>query len=168
LEGAIEISRGLLVAGMRAAGQTVFPINPLAMSRYRDRYRSSRGKSDAFDAMVLANILRTGRDAHRLLPADSVPVRALQVLTRAQQDAIWDKLTLTSPIRSLLKMFFPRCNRGDKQIIKIHGSWVCPSGSSSSRWTRRCPGRSRISVGLLCAVIRSTRYATTRVLIGRG
>jgi hypothetical protein len=79
--------------------------------------------------MVLANILRTGRDAHRLLPADSVQVRALQVLTRAQQDAIWDKLTLTSPIRSLLKMFFPRCNRGDKQIIKIHGSWVCPSGS---------------------------------------
>jgi hypothetical protein len=107
LEVAIETSRGLLVAGLRAAGRTVFPINPLAVSRYRDRYRSSRGKSDAFDAMVLANILRTDRDAHRPLPADSVQVRALQVLTRAQQDAIWDKLTLTNRIRSLLKMFFP-------------------------------------------------------------
>ena len=85
LEVAIETSRGLLVAGLRAAGRTVFPINPLAVSRYRDRYRSSRGKSDAFDAMVLANILRTDRDAHRPLPADSVQVRALQVLTRARR-----------------------------------------------------------------------------------
>jgi Transposase/Transposase IS116/IS110/IS902 family len=107
LEVAIETSRGLLVAGLRAAGRTVFAINPLAVSRYRDRYRSSRAKSDAFDAMVLANILRTDRDTHRPLPADSVQVRALQVLARAQQDAIWDKLTLTNRIRSLLKMFFP-------------------------------------------------------------
>lgn len=59
---AIETSRGLLVAGLRAAGRTVFAINPFSVSRYRDRYRSSRGKSDAFDAMVLANILRTDID----------------------------------------------------------------------------------------------------------
>jgi len=53
LEVAIKTSRGLLVAGLRAAARTVFAINPLAVSRYRDRYLSSRGKSDAFDAMVL-------------------------------------------------------------------------------------------------------------------
>lgn len=104
---AIETSRGLLVAGLRAAGRQVFAINPLAVSRYRDRYRSSRGKSDAFDAMVLANILRTDRAAHRPLPLDSAAVQALQVLTRAQQDAIWEKITVTNRIRSLLKAFFP-------------------------------------------------------------
>ena len=60
---AIETSTGLLVAGLRAAGRTVFAINPLAVSRYRDRYRTSGGKSDAFDAMVLANVLRTDRSA---------------------------------------------------------------------------------------------------------
>lgn len=68
---AIETIQGLLVAGLRAAGRQVFAINPLAVSRYRDRYRASRGKSDAFDAMVLANILRTDATAHRPLPADS-------------------------------------------------------------------------------------------------
>ncbi|MFC0438118.1 IS110 family transposase [Kutzneria buriramensis] len=104
---AIETSKGLLVAGLRAAGRRVFAINPLAVSRYRDRYRSSRGKTDAFDAMVLANIMRTDRDAHCPLPADSVEVQALQVLTRAQQDVVWDKTTLTNRIRSLLKAFFP-------------------------------------------------------------
>jgi hypothetical protein len=41
LEVAIETSKGLLVAGLRAAGRTVFAINPLAVSRYRDRYPST-------------------------------------------------------------------------------------------------------------------------------
>jgi hypothetical protein len=36
LEVAIETSQGLLVAGLLAAGRTVFAINPLAVSRYRD------------------------------------------------------------------------------------------------------------------------------------
>lgn len=104
---AIETSRGLLVAGLRAAGRTVYAINPLAVSRYRDRYRSSRAKSDAFDAMVLANILRTDAQAHRPLPDDSIAAQALQVLTRAQQDAAWDQVTCTNRIRALLKGFFP-------------------------------------------------------------
>jgi Transposase/Transposase IS116/IS110/IS902 family len=104
---AIETSQGLLVAGLRAAGRRVFAINPLAVSRYRDRYRTSRGKSDAFDAMVLANILRTDAVAHRPLPADSVLVQSLRVLTRAQQDACWDQVTLTNRVRALLRQFFP-------------------------------------------------------------
>src|SRR5690348_15966056 len=79
---AIETSQGLLVAGLRAGGRLVYAINPLAVSRYRDRYRSSRGKSDAFDAMVLANALRTDAVAHRPLPSDSVLVQSLRVLTR--------------------------------------------------------------------------------------
>lgn len=107
LEVAIETSKGLLVASLRAAGRVVFAINPLAVSRYRDRYRSSRGKSDAFDAMVLANILRTDRDAHRPLPADSIEVQALRALTRAQQDAVEDRTALTNRVRALLKEFFP-------------------------------------------------------------
>jgi transposase len=104
---AIETSQGLLVAGLRAAGRQVFAINPLAVSRYRDRYRSSRGKSDAFDAMVLANILRTDAEAHRPLPHDSELLQSLRVLARAQQDAAWDQVTLTNRIRTVLRMFFP-------------------------------------------------------------
>ncbi|MEF2162526.1 IS110 family transposase, partial [Pseudomonas aeruginosa] len=46
---AIESSKGLFVAALVASGRAVFAINPLATSRYRDRYRSSRAKSDAVD-----------------------------------------------------------------------------------------------------------------------
>ncbi|GAA5162782.1 IS110-like element IS117 family transposase [Pseudonocardia eucalypti] len=137
LEVAIETSRGLLVAGLRAAGRTVFAINPLAVSRYRDRYRSSRGKSDAFDAMVLANILRTDRDAHRPLPNDSEQVRALQVLCRAQQDATWDKITITNRIRALLKAYFPGAvaafERGGKHRLESPSCRTILAAASTPR-----------------------------------
>ena len=80
---AIETSRGLLVACLRATGRNVYAINPMAVSRYRDRYSVSRKKSDAGDAFVLANILRTDLAAHRPLPADSELAQALAVLARA-------------------------------------------------------------------------------------
>jgi len=43
---AIETPRGLLVSGLRATGRPVYAINPLSVSRYRDRRTVSRGKSD--------------------------------------------------------------------------------------------------------------------------
>nr|WP_290053586.1 transposase [Nocardia nova] len=95
-----------MVAGLRAAGRKVFAINPFAVSRYRDRYRSSRGKSDAFDAMVLGNILRTDIDNYRPLPDDSFEVQTLRVFTRAQQDAVWESHEIANRIRTLLKTFF--------------------------------------------------------------
>ncbi|MFF9219662.1 transposase [Streptomyces viridosporus] len=45
---------------MRATGQPVYAINPLAVARYRDRHTVARRKSDAVDAADLANILRSG------------------------------------------------------------------------------------------------------------
>lgn len=65
---AIETSRGLLVAWLRATGRPVYAINPLAAARYRDRHSVTRKKSDHYDALVLANILRTDAAAHRPLP----------------------------------------------------------------------------------------------------
>src|SRR5918998_2332786 len=43
---AMETAKGLLPAALLAAGYQLFPINPLAVSRYRDRYVVSRAKSD--------------------------------------------------------------------------------------------------------------------------
>ena len=68
---AIETPRGLLVACLRATGREIYAINPLAAARYRDRGSVARAKSDAADARMLANILRTDRHAHRALPSDS-------------------------------------------------------------------------------------------------
>jgi transposase len=104
---AIETSHGLLVACLRATGRPVFPINPMSVSRYRDRHSVARRKSDAGDALVLANILRTDLAAHRPLPADSELAQAIAVLARAQQDAVWARTDAHNKLRSLLREFYP-------------------------------------------------------------
>ncbi len=62
----IETDRGPWVAALIAAGYTVFAINPLQASRYRERHGVSGAKSDAADAHVLADMVRT--DSHQLRP----------------------------------------------------------------------------------------------------
>jgi transposase len=104
---AIETSRGLLVAVLRAGKRQVFAINPMAAARYRDRHSVSRKKSDPGDALVLANILRTDMHVHRPLPADSDLARAVAVLARAQQDATWNRQQIANQLRSLLREYYP-------------------------------------------------------------
>jgi transposase len=104
---AIETPRGLLVACLRATGRNVYPVNPMAVARYRDRHAVSGGKSDAGDSVVLANVLRTDMHAHRPLPADTELAQAIAVLARAQQDAVWDRITAHNKLRSHLRGYFP-------------------------------------------------------------
>lgn len=75
---AIETGRGLLVAALRSTGRSVFAINPLSVSRYRDRHSVAGRKSDPGDALVLAHLLRTDMAAHRALPEDSDQVRLIR------------------------------------------------------------------------------------------
>jgi transposase len=56
----IETDRGLWVEALSAAGYQLFAINPLAVARYRDRHHISGAKSDASDAKLLADLVRTG------------------------------------------------------------------------------------------------------------
>jgi transposase len=104
---AIETPRGLLVACLRATGRQVYPVNPMAVARYRDRHSVAGRKSDKGDSAVLANVLRTDRHAHRPLPADSELAQAIAVLARAQQDAVWDRTTAHNKLRSHLREYFP-------------------------------------------------------------
>src|SRR3954470_10514791 len=104
---AIETPRGLLVAVLRASGRPIYPINPLAVARYRERHSVSGKKSDHVDAMTLANILRTDAHMHRTLPADSELARAIAVLARAAQDAVWRRTKATQELRSLLREYYP-------------------------------------------------------------
>ncbi|MFF4354795.1 IS110 family transposase [Streptomyces sp. NPDC001530] len=104
---AIETSRGLLVAVLRTGKRKVFAMNPMAAARYRDRHSVSRKKSDSGDALVLANILRTDMHAHRPLPNDSDLGRAIAVLARAQQDALWNRQQIANQLRSLLREYYP-------------------------------------------------------------
>src|SRR2546421_5434018 len=104
---AIETPRGLLVACLRATGRRVYPVNPMAVARYRDRHSVAGKKSDHGDSFVLAGVLRTDMHAHRPLPADSELAQAIAVLARAHQDAVWDRTQAHNRLRSHLREYYP-------------------------------------------------------------
>jgi transposase len=104
---AIETPRGLLVAVLRATGRAIYPINPLAVARYRERTSVSGKKSDHVDAMALANILRTDAHLHRMLPGDSPLARSITVLARAYQDGVWRRTKLVQELRARLREYYP-------------------------------------------------------------
>jgi transposase len=102
-----ETDRGLFVGALVAAGYQVYAVNPLAVSRYRDRHTVSGAKSDAGDAKVLADLVRTDRHNHRPVAGDSELAEAVKVLARTHQSLVWTRRRQVNQLRSLLREFYP-------------------------------------------------------------
>src|SRR5271165_4684577 len=103
----IETDRGLWVGALVAAGYQVYAINPLAVARYRDRHHVSGAKSDASDAKLLADLVRTDRHNHRPVAGDSADAEAIKVLARAHQSLIWTRTRHTNVLRNALREYYP-------------------------------------------------------------
>jgi hypothetical protein len=103
----IETDRGLLVGALTVAGYQVYGINPLQASRYRERHVTSGAKSDAGDARVLAEIVRSDRHHHRLIAGDSDQAEAIKILARAHQGLIWARQRHVNGLRNALREFYP-------------------------------------------------------------
>ena len=103
----IEIDRGLWVGALTAAGYQVFAVNPLAVARYRDRHHVSGAKSDAGDAKLLADLVRTDQHNHRPIAGDSADAEAIKVLARTHQSLIWARTRQTNTLRSALREYYP-------------------------------------------------------------
>ena len=103
----IETDRGPWVRALIAAGYTVFAVNPLQAARYRERLGVSGAKSDAADAHMLADMVRT--DAHQLRPVagDSVQAEAVKVVSRMHKTLIWERTRATQRLRHALREYFP-------------------------------------------------------------
>ena len=82
-------------------------INPLAVAHYRDRHHVSGAKSDASDAKLLADLVRTDRHNHRPIAGDSPEAEAINVLAGAHQNLIWTRTRHTNALRSALREYYP-------------------------------------------------------------
>ncbi len=103
----IETDRGLWVHALTGAGYEVYAINPLAVSRYRDRHNLAGAKSDPGDAKVLADLVRTDRHNHRPIAGDSPDAEGVKVLARAHQNMIWARARHTNQLRNALREYYP-------------------------------------------------------------
>jgi len=104
---ATETERGLFVGSLVAAGYVVLAVNPLSVSRYRQRHSTSGAKSDPGDARVLAELARTDHQNHRPIAGDTELVESIKVLTRAHQSLIWTRQRQLNQLRSTLREFYP-------------------------------------------------------------
>lgn len=104
---AIERPSGLIVDTLIEAGFTVIPVHPNVVKATRPRYRSHGAKSDASDAYLLADLLRT--DGHRFKPLapQGDEIRALRALVRGRDDLVATRVQLANQLRSLLESFWP-------------------------------------------------------------
>lgn len=103
----IGTDRGPWVAALIAAGYTVFPVNPLQASRYRERHGVSGAKSDGADAHMLADMVRTGSRQLRPAAGDSPDAEGIKVLARAHKTLIWERARQVQRLRHQLREYFP-------------------------------------------------------------
>ena len=103
----IETDRGPWVQALVAAGYTVYPVNPLQASRYRERLVVSGANGDAADAHMLADMVRTDSHQLRSITGDSVEAEAVKVVTRMHKTLIWERTRAVQRLRHALREYFP-------------------------------------------------------------
>lgn len=104
---AVETSFGSFVSRLLDAGVIVYPVQPKAAQRYRDRKAPSGAKSDRADAWSLADSLRTDGHAWRPLPPEDPLVCELRLLARDEVEFIELRTALVHRLRQALREFFP-------------------------------------------------------------
>jgi len=107
LRVAIERPTGLIVDTLVERGFVVVPIHPNAVKAARPRYSAAQGKTDAGDAYLLADLLRTDGHRFRTLTPLSDETKALRALVRMRDDLVGQRVALASQLRCLLEQFWP-------------------------------------------------------------
>lgn len=104
---AIERPDGILVERLLAGGIEVLAIHPNQVKAARPRFAVAHGKSDRFDAYVLAELARTDAHRFRALVPDSEETKALRALTRAREDLVGVRVELANQLCAQLEGFWP-------------------------------------------------------------
>jgi transposase len=103
---AIERPDGLLIERLLDAGLEVIAVHPNQVAM-RPRFSAAGGKSDSFDAFVLAELARTDSHRFRVLVPDTDQTKALRALSRAGDDLVEHRVALANELRAQLECFWP-------------------------------------------------------------
>jgi len=103
----IERPNGRLVDLLLEAGHPVIPVSPNAIKTWRESEVISGAKSDAGDAMVIAEYLRLRN--HRLSPVQpySSQTKALRTVVRSRDDLVALRVAATNQLDALLDAYWP-------------------------------------------------------------
>jgi transposase len=152
----IETDRGPWVAALVAAGYTVLAVNPLQAARFRDRLGVSGAKSDAGDAHVLADMVRTHSHELRPVAGDSAQAGAVKVVARTHKTLIWERTRHTQRLRHALRDYFPAALEAFEDLdaadaLELLGKAPTPAQAA------------RLTIGQIGAALKHARRKNTAV-----
>ncbi|HEX2879539.1 MAG TPA: IS110 family transposase [Polyangiaceae bacterium] len=133
----LEMARGPLVSALvKHRHLVVFPVNPLALSKYREAWHPSGAKDDPTDAELALEVLVKHRDKLGELRLQSPAMRALQRLVEDRRRLVEDRVRLTNRIVAALKEYFPQVldwfeDRGTVTFCDFVERW--PSAEQAKR-----------------------------------
>jgi len=106
---ALEHSRGaLLYALLEYEFVVIYPINPKALSHYREAFYPSGGKDDPRDADLALDYLEKHPERIRVWKPESSEVRSLRLLTQQRRQLVDLRTELTNRLTCNLKNYFPQ------------------------------------------------------------
>lgn len=103
----IERPDGRLVDALLEAGHPVVPVSPNAIKTWRDGEVVSGAKSDAGDALVIAEYLRLRQHKLRIAVPFSDQTKALRTAVRTRTDLVEMRVAATNQLAALLDMHWP-------------------------------------------------------------
>jgi transposase len=103
----IERPDGRLVDALLEAGHPVVPVSPNAIKTWRDGEVVSGAKSDAGDALVIAEYLRLRQHKLRIAVPFSDQTKALRTAVRTRGDLVEMRVAATNQLAALLDMHWP-------------------------------------------------------------
>jgi transposase len=118
---AIETSRGPAVERLLDMGTTVFPMNPKAAERFRERKAPSGVKDDDLDAWSFADALRTDGHGWRPLRPDDAPTQLLRLLCRDEIGLIEQRTVFVHQLKQALQEYYPAA-------LEAFDDWTIPAG----------------------------------------
>ena len=143
LWAAIERPDGRVVDFLLDHGVVVYPVNPKALDRARDRFRQSGAKSDPFDARVLADFLRTDHAHLRALQPSSEAAQELKLLTEDCQRQVRQQTRLVNQLTATLKAYYPRAlevaeltTALAREFLQAYPTPAAVAGLTERQWQR--------------------------------
>ena len=138
---ALEQSRGAVIyALMNYTFLCLYPVPPKGLARYRQAFFSSGAKSDASDADLLLEMVRSHRNRLRAWQPDDELTRKLRLLVEHRRETVADRTRLTNRLGALLKTYFPQALEWAGELRSLAACEFLSTWPSLEAW--RAAGRS--------------------------
>lgn len=120
IEVAIETNCGPAVERLLELNCLVYPLNPKAAQRYRDRKAPSGTKTDDLDAWSFADALRTDGHGWKVLKPEDSLIQKLRLMCRDEVGLIEQRTAFVNQLQQALYEYYPAA-------LEAFDDWTMPA-----------------------------------------